>query len=81
MRHSDDYQTLLSLLIAQRMRVSMTQAEVARALGKPQSFVSKYERRERRLDFAETVALCTALQIDPHLFLSEFLKRKGKPRG
>lgn len=29
------------------------QAEVAKKLGKPQSFVSKVERGERRLDVAE----------------------------
>jgi transcriptional regulator with XRE-family HTH domain len=73
-----EYQKLLSLLIEQRARISMTQADVARALKKPQSFVSKYERGERRLDFAETVALCKILGIDPHRLLSEFTKLKRR---
>lgn len=77
MRHSEDYQAILSLLIEQRTCASMTQAEVARALKKPQSFVSKYERGERRLDFAETVALCKVFRIDPRWLLSEFMKRKS----
>jgi transcriptional regulator with XRE-family HTH domain len=71
-----EYQKLLSILVEQRARVSMTQADVARALKKPQSFVSKYERGERRLDFAETITLCRILGIDPNLLLSEFTKRK-----
>ena len=77
MRHSKDYQAILSLLIEQRARASMTQADVARALKKPQSFVSKYERGERRLDFAEVVALCRVLRIDARWLLAEFLKRTG----
>jgi transcriptional regulator with XRE-family HTH domain len=71
-----EYQKLLSLLIEHRARISMTQAEVARALKKPQSFVSKYERGERRLDFAETIALCRILDLDPHQLLTEFTTGK-----
>ena len=36
-----------------RLEAGMTQAEVARALGKPQSFVSKSETAERRVDVIE----------------------------
>ncbi len=75
---SPEYQKFLSLLIEQRARISMTQADVARALDKPQSFVSKYERGERRLDFPETIALCRVLDLDPHRLLSEFIKTKRR---
>jgi hypothetical protein len=33
-------------------------------LGRPQSFVSKYERGERRLDFVEVVEIAEALQVE-----------------
>ncbi|WP_221205081.1 helix-turn-helix domain-containing protein [Brevundimonas mediterranea] len=41
----------------------MTQADVAAALGKPQSFVAKYENGERRIDVVEFVDITIALQV------------------
>lgn len=49
----------------------MTQVEVADRLGKPQSFVSKYERGERRLDFTELLEIAAVLSID----LTDFIER------
>ena len=49
----------------------MTQQELASRLGKPQSFVSKYERRERRLDVFEFVLICRSLGIDPCSIIRE----------
>jgi len=43
----------------------MTQTEVAIALGRPQSFVAKYERGERRLDAVELVEVCVVLGTKP----------------
>lgn len=43
----------------------MTQAALAVALGKPQSFVSKYESHERRIDVVEFVAIARVLGADP----------------
>ena len=51
------YDRFLSNLQAARKQANLTQEEVARHLGKPQSFVSKIESGERRLDFVEVVAL------------------------
>ncbi len=50
----------------------MTQVQVAEKLGKPQSFVSKYERGERRLDFSEFVELADALGIDVAAFIGDY---------
>ena len=41
----------------------MTQVELADLLGRPQSFVSKYERGERRLDVVEFLEIADALGI------------------
>jgi transcriptional regulator with XRE-family HTH domain len=43
----------------------VTQAQLAESLGKPQSFVSKFERFERRLDIAEYVRIANAVGLDP----------------
>lgn len=47
------YQRLLERLQEARRKAGMTQAEVAQAFGKPQSFVSKCESGERRIDVIE----------------------------
>ncbi len=49
------------LLKEARVAKSLTQADVAKRLGVSQSYVSKYESGERRLDFVETAEVCKAL--------------------
>jgi transcriptional regulator with XRE-family HTH domain len=53
------------MLTEARINLKLSQAEVALRLGKPQSFVSKYERGERRLDIVEFIHVCNALKLDP----------------
>jgi transcriptional regulator with XRE-family HTH domain len=77
-------QLLLSLLIAARKTKGMTQADVAVALHKPQSFVAKYENGERRIDVIEFLDIATALGISTAELLSKIeptdnrAKRTGK---
>ena len=47
-----------------REESSLKQADVAVRLGEPQSFVSKYEMGERRLDLELLERICSALEID-----------------
>lgn len=61
-----------------RQRAEVTQDELARRLRRPQSFVSKFERGERRLDVVEYVEVMTALKLDPVVFLRDFLKVNGR---
>ncbi len=70
--HSHHYQVFRNLLIEAREGVGMTQVQVAELLGKPQSFVSKYERGERRLDFTEFIDIAATLKIDVHAFISAY---------
>lgn len=63
--HDPRYATLRALLVAERERVGLTQVDVAGRIGKPQSYVSKYERGERRLDIVEFLDVARALGIDP----------------
>lgn len=51
--HTKSYQVFLRKLRQARTDSGLTQAQVAKALRKPQSFVSKCESGERRVDFAE----------------------------
>ena len=53
----------------------ITQQELAKRLKKPQSFVSKYENGERRLDVVEFLEVATALGFDGHALLRGPRKR------
>jgi transcriptional regulator with XRE-family HTH domain len=59
--YSAQYQQLCSLLRDLRRAAQLTQVEVARRLDVPQSFVSKYESGERRLDVVELRHVAEAL--------------------
>jgi len=54
---------LQSLLVEARKDKGLTQAELATALGKPQSFVAKYENGERRIDVIEFVDITAVLGV------------------
>jgi transcriptional regulator with XRE-family HTH domain len=56
-------ETLRALLISLRSEAGLRQADLAERLGKPQSFVSKYENGERRLDLSEVYSICAAFNI------------------
>jgi transcriptional regulator with XRE-family HTH domain len=51
--YSTAYRRLLERLRAARHSSGLTQAQVARAFGRPQSFVAKCEAGERRIDAVE----------------------------
>ena len=59
------------MLIAARKKKGLTQIDVANALDRPQSFVSKYERGERRLDVVEFLELSRAIGFDYRAFLKK----------
>jgi transcriptional regulator with XRE-family HTH domain len=64
-QHSDRYRRFCELLIRERAQKGLTQAEVARRLKKPQSYVSKYETGERRLDVIEFLEIADVLGALP----------------
>ena len=64
-------QRLLSLLRQMRLDAGLRQADLARELNQPQSFVSKYESGERRIDVLELREICRVLGVS----LVEFVGR------
>lgn len=54
---------LIETLKQLRLDSQLTQKELAKKIGKPQSYVSKYENGERKLDFSEVYTLCKLLDI------------------
>lgn len=59
------YKTLLQALIQARKDADITQVELAARIGRRQTFVSKYETEERRLDVAEYIAIARAIGAEP----------------
>lgn len=70
-RSTKAYRRLRDLLTQAREAAGMTQAEVAERIGRPQSFVSKVETGERRLDVVEFVEFAEAIGADPLRLLSD----------
>jgi transcriptional regulator with XRE-family HTH domain len=70
--YSAEYQRLCALLRTLREEAGLTQVEVATRLDEPQSFVSKYESGERRLDVIELHHVATALGASVRVVLERF---------
>jgi len=68
--YSKEYQRIIKRLKEARAEAGLKQEEVAQSLGKPQSYVSKIERGERRVDIAE-VKLFAKLYKKPIDFFVE----------
>lgn len=64
----------LELLLAARHKAQLTQQQLADRLGKPQSFVAKYEGGERRLDVIEFLHLAQFLGIDAARTMRQLMK-------
>jgi transcriptional regulator with XRE-family HTH domain len=72
--HSVGQSAFSALMIKARKAAGLTQHELARRLDKPQSFISKYEGGERRIDVVEFVTICRAIGADPAKLLKALLK-------
>jgi ribosome-binding protein aMBF1 (putative translation factor) len=70
--HDVRYQVFREMLAEIRVRKGMLQSDVAEKLGKNQSFVSKYERGERRLDFPEFLDVADVLGIEVTEFVDAY---------
>lgn len=72
--HSYQYEVFRELLIKARKEAEFTQTQLAQQLNVPQSFVSKYEQGERRLDFTEFVEIAELLKVDINSFVNAYRK-------
>lgn len=73
--HSQSYIELLANLRRERVSKNLSQIELSKQLHKPQSYISKIECGERRLDVVELFTLCALLEIKlkdviPHEFIA-----------
>jgi transcriptional regulator with XRE-family HTH domain len=71
-RRNERKLALLKLLRQVRKDAGLRQTELAKRLGQPQSFVSKYESGERRLDLLDLDGVCRAVDITLTAFVRRF---------
>lgn len=74
-KHPRERRIVVDLLKDMRISSGRRQSDVAKELGVPQSFVSKYEAGERRLDITEIRALCALFGSSLSKFASLYEKR------
>ncbi len=69
--HTKEYLILIRLLYSLRVNAGITQNELAKKMGVPQSYLSKIENGERRLDVIELCKICNALDSNIVSFIQE----------
>jgi transcriptional regulator with XRE-family HTH domain len=69
------HQYLVETLVSAREKSGLTQAMLAKAVGKDQSFISNIENSQRRVDVLEFYALAQAMGADPVKLYAEVAKK------
>jgi transcriptional regulator with XRE-family HTH domain len=77
--NSQEYKVFLRELRAARRRTGLTQVDLAAKVGETQSFVSKCERGERRLDIVEVRSFCRALGVSFSTFVRDLDRALDRP--
>ena len=78
---SPEYARLIAVLVAVRHSAGVRQQALAKKLGRPQSFIAKYEGGERRIDVVEFIAIARALGADPLKLFRDFVDGKSPKAG
>jgi transcriptional regulator with XRE-family HTH domain len=74
------YELLIQLLKEVREQRGLTQVDLAERLGNTQTFVSKVERSERRLDVVELIEFLEAMEVPVEKWLKDYVDRRAKDR-
>lgn len=72
---TNEYTAMRKLLQEFRIKADVTQEELAKRLGETQSYISKVERGERRLDLVQLQAFCKEIGISLRSFVDAYEKR------
>jgi transcriptional regulator with XRE-family HTH domain len=78
---SPEYARLVAALVETRKNSDIRQQALAKKLGRPQSFIAKYEGGERRIDVVEFVTIVRALGADPVKVFSDFVAGMSPANG
>ena len=72
--HSARHEALRALLVRERKAAGMTQATVAKKLGRYQSFVATVESGQRRIDVVEFLDLARAIGFSPETAIGKLAR-------
>jgi len=75
------YIGLIQRLVTRRHELGMTQEQLGSAFGEDQSFISRVERCQRRIDVYEFVRLCLILGLKPSAILDAMEEEAAAPSG
>lgn len=76
--HTAQSKRLRHLLVQARNESTLTQTELAARIRRPQTFVSKVELGERRVDVIELFEILHATKVDPVRFVTRLLRRESQ---
>jgi transcriptional regulator with XRE-family HTH domain len=76
---SECHAKVVDLLIAERKRAGLQQGELAKRLKLQQSFVSRLESGQRRIEVCEFFIFAQAIGFDPHAALRRIMPGGGGP--
>lgn len=79
--HTPAYRAFCQIMVLAREHQRLTQAELALRLDRPQSFVSKYESGERRLDIVEFISVCDALGVEATALFRSVLRETNENKA
>jgi transcriptional regulator with XRE-family HTH domain len=75
--HTEEHRVLVQLLRELRLKAGLTQTTLSERLDRPQSFISKLENGERRIDLVELRGMCRELGADVTSLVREWIRRLG----
>lgn len=78
--YGPDQRALSDLLRRTRLEGGLRQQDVAERIGEPQSFVSRYETGQRRLDVLELRVVCRAVGVSLPEFVARLEESLGGPK-
>jgi transcriptional regulator with XRE-family HTH domain len=73
--HSAEHRELVTLLFDYRRQADLTQAEVAKALGRPQTYISALEVGRRGVDLLQVRELCSVYDVTFTEFVEHYEQR------
>jgi transcriptional regulator with XRE-family HTH domain len=66
---------LAAAVVALRKEAGMTQRQLAKAVGREQSYIGRIEPGQRRIDLVEWVGICRACGVDPEKTIAKLTRK------
>ena len=78
---TEDYETMVAILVHARQNAGMSQRALAQRLGKSQSHINMIEQRQRRVELREFYLICRSLDADPVAIFEQIARALDERRA